>query len=125
MKADLLGTPALLHQLVYRSEQAAVLAVDATNMTPAAARDSVALGVKRPVVFSADRVPGDLAGDGRRRPPQQRGDRPHTLAGVKEISDLNTLVLGEISRADLADSQSLERGDEPKDRSATVGLVPA
>lgn len=105
MKADLLGTPALLHQLVYRSEQAAVLAVDATNMTPAAARDSVALGVKRPVVFSAD--------------------RPHILAGVKEISDLNTLVLGEISRADLADSQSLERGDEPKDRSATVGLVPA
>ena len=89
-----------------------------------ARRGRVAVSLERPVATGCG-VAAQLTRDRRRCPAQLISDLPDAQPRVPQISDLDPLVLRQEPVADLADSQPLQRGHEPRHPAMAVGLVAA
>jgi hypothetical protein len=81
------------------------------------------MSVEGTVTSVAAAVAAQLAGDRRCSPTETIGDLPDAQAAMTQICDLDPLVLGQESGADLAHSQPVERRDETDSLPTAVGLV--
>ena len=114
LPTDLLWAPALFQQLGDDTPQG-VVGLDSPVTTSSATRTRATVRLKRPISRPAATSPVALEfpGDRRRRPSDLPGDLTDSDAFMVQISDLDPLLLGEISGADLTDLEPIQRLDEP------------
>jgi hypothetical protein len=123
MTADLLRAPPLEKQLGDHTTELTA-DVDSASLPACPPHDGAAMSVERAIPVSGDRVAPQLPRNRRRRASEPTSDRPHTQPGPAQIGDLDTLVLGQVARADLTDRQPIQRRDEPDHDTVAVDLVP-
>ena len=109
MPADLLWTPPLSEQLGDDAAQLSV-GVDTVSMVTCSTRSRVPMSIEGSVSAAGRRVAAQFPRDRRRRSAESAGDRAHAQPVTTQIGDLDALVLGQESRADLADSSRSSGG---------------
>jgi hypothetical protein len=102
-----------------------IVGLDPAPVVTCSAYGGSTMGIEGPIPAAGCRVALQFPGDGRGRPFEPTGDRPHAEAGLTQIGDLDALVLGQVSRADLSDRQAIQWRDEPDLDAVAVGLVTA
>jgi hypothetical protein len=100
--ADLLRTPPLTKQLGDHAAEV-IVGVDPASMVTCSSSGGSPMGIEGLISAAGWRVAPQLPRNRRRRSTKPRGDRPQAQPGLTQIGDLDALVLGQVSRADLAD----------------------
>jgi hypothetical protein len=102
MTADLLRAPPLTKQLGDHVAEV-IVGVDPASMVTCSTRGGTPMGIEGLIPAASSRVAPQLPRNRRRSSTEPRGDRPQAQPGLTQIGDLDALVQGQVSRADLAD----------------------
>jgi len=102
MAADLLRAPSLTKQLGDHGTEA-VIGVDPASVVTRTSRGGSSMSIEGLIAAAGWSVAPQLPRNRRRRSTKSVGDRPHAQPGTTQIGDLDALLLGQVSRADLAD----------------------
>jgi DNA-binding IclR family transcriptional regulator len=100
--ADLLRTPPLTKQLGNHSAEV-IVGVDSASVMTCSTRGGSPMSIKGLIAAAGRHVTSQLPRNRRRRSTKSEGDRPHAQPRTTPIGDLDALVLGQVSRTDLAD----------------------